>query len=63
MQKLNLSVEEAHKGMLAMVTKVHDQRGVPEAIQQQFEEQQRKATGQDHDVYAPLMPVLQWKAL
>ena len=37
-QKLTQSMEEAQKGMLDMATELRELRGLPEAIQKQFEE-------------------------
>ena len=44
-QKLTQSMEEAPTGMLNMATKLHELRGLPEAIQKQFKEQQAKSEG------------------
>ena len=46
-----------------MATKLRELRGLPEAIQKQFEEQQKKTTGKDDDVPGPLMTMSQWKVL
>ena len=44
-QELTQFVEEAQKGMLDMATELRELRGLPEAIQKQFEEQQKAAAG------------------
>ena len=46
-----------------MATELRELRGLPEAIQKQFEEQQTKATGTDDEMPEPLMTMSQWKAL
>ena len=46
-----------------MATELGELKGLPEAIQKQFEEQQKKPTGKDDDVRKPLMTMSQWKAL
>ena len=56
-------MEEAQKGMLDMATELHELRGLPEAIQNQFEEQQAKSDGKDKEKAKPLMTMSQWKAL
>ena len=41
-QKLTQSMEDAQQGMLAMATELRELRGLPMAMQKQFEEQQEK---------------------
>ena len=41
--------------MLDMATELRELRGLPEAIQKQFEEQQKNAKSKDDDVPEPLM--------
>ena len=42
-------------------TELRELRGLPEAIQKQFEEQQQKANGKDTEK-EPLLTMSQWKA-
>ena len=51
--------------MFDKATELCELRGLPEAIQKQFEEQQKKATGKDDekDLEGPLTAMSQWKAL
>ena len=49
--------------MLDMVTELRELRGLPEAIQKQFHEQQKKTIGKEDDVPEPLLTMSQWKAL
>ena len=48
-----------------MAIELRELRGLPEAIQKQFEEQQKKTTGKDDNVPEPpmTMTLSQWKAL
>ena len=49
--------------MRDMAAELRELRGLSEATQKQFEEQQKKATGEDDEMPEPLMTMLQWKAL
>ena len=62
-QKLTQSMEEAQKGMLDMATELRELRGLPDAIQKQFEEQQAKSDGKDKEKPEPLITMVQWKEL
>ena len=56
-------MQKAQKGMLDMATQLRELRGLPEAIQKQFEEQQAKSDGKDKEKAEPLMTMSQWKEL
>ena len=62
-QKLTQSMEDAQKGMLAMATELRELRGLPRAIQKQFEEQQEKREGKEKANSEPLLTMTQWKEL
>ena len=56
-------MEESQKGMLEMATELRELRGLPKAIQKQFEEQQDRSEGQDKGKPEPLLTMSQWKEL
>ena len=56
-------MEDAQKGMLEMATELCELRGLPRAIQKQFEEQQEKSEGKEKEKLEPLLTLSQWKEL
>ena len=66
-QKLTQSMEEAQKGKLDVATKLRELRGLPELIQQQFDEQQddfqEEHDGKDKEKGEPLLKMSQWEEL
>ena len=62
-QKLTQSMEEAQKGILQTATELRELRGVPKAIQKQFDEHQERSEGKDKGKPEPLLTMSQWKEL
>ena len=56
-------MEEAQKCMLDMATELRELRGLPKAIQKQFEEHQERSEGKDKGKPGPLLTMSQWKEL
>ena len=61
--KLTQSMEEVQKGMLDMATELREVKGLPEAIQNEFDEQQAKSDGKEKEKAEPLLTMSQWKEL
>lgn len=56
-------MEEDQKGMLEMATELRELRGLPKAVQKQFEEQQERSEGKDEGKPESLLTMSQWKKL